>query len=388
MEKKPSLVRIKASSDMRSIGDEFVKALYAYDILQYSGREIKESGLISRGCLANELLCKKRSEGEEIKTVDKHWVDRFLLRHKKINLQKPKPLPIGRAAHSCKAVLIPFFDAYEKYCFKVKPIPQLMFNIDETSTVFSALSEEQVASSSSVPSSITPESSLPTSTSIILMTSADGCRYLAPILIPFKTIPAEYLLATTSTEVFIPTTSGHLTSSLFAELFKKIFLPEINKKRCAIGKQYDHAMLVMDGGVGHFSDEMKKVCRDSLIDLIKLPSHTSHILQPNDQFVFTSLKRNFSKATESGKATTAAERREAFIRTLKNGLSAASYPSTIIASWRICGLFPIEKNEVLNRLPDAPPQWAASQINPKRAPEGASYGAVYYSSDDGHQLFA
>ncbi|KAH7822021.1 uncharacterized protein MONOS_15989 [Monocercomonoides exilis] len=361
MEKKPSLVRIKASSDMRSIGDEFIKALYAYDILQYSGREIEESRLISRGCLvralkarkegrdlrkngrptlftkaeedefeerilediriginhtkrniiqmANELLCKKRSEGEEIKTVDKHWVDRFLLRHKKISLQKPKPLPIGRAAHSCKAVLIPFFDAYEKYFFKVKPIPQLMFNIDETSTVFSALLEEQVASSSSVPSSITPESSLPTSTSIIVMTSADGCRYLAPVLIHFKTIPAEYLLATTSTE-------------------------------------------------------------------------------PNDQFVFASLKRNFSKATESGKATTAAERREAFIRTLKNGLSAASYPSTIIASWRVCGLFPMDKNAVLNRLPDAPPQWAASQINPERAPECASFGAVYYSSDDDHQLFA
>ncbi|KAH7822209.1 putative DDE superfamily endonuclease [Monocercomonoides exilis] len=322
------------------------------------------------------MLQKKRNEGEECKSVDKHWTERFLQRHPEIVFAKPKALPIGRAAHSCRKVLIPFFDLYESYLNEEKPIPQLLFNIDETSTFFHKRKNDQVASSSSSPSVITPETSLPTATSIVFMCSADGCRYLTPIVIPYKTLPDEYKLATTSQEVFFPSTTGHVTSSLFFELFRICFLPEIIKKRIAIGEKYRHAALIMDGCVGHFTEEMKRLCKDNLVDLIKLPSHTSHIIQPNDQFIFANMKRVFARETESGQTTTASQKREVFTTILRDGLAAASYPSTIISSWKVTGLWPLDKSVVLKHLPENPPSCAENSVEPTKAPEGSNFGAI------------
>ncbi|KAH7818855.1 uncharacterized protein MONOS_16578 [Monocercomonoides exilis] len=302
MEKvKPSLARLLATSEMRSMKDDTIKVIYAYDILNFSEQEIEECKLISRGSLqraikarnegrkirkcgrptlftiseeddfeqqileearsgknptkkfieqmANELLLKKRKDDEDTKKVDKHWIDRFLTRHPKIELVKPKALPIGRVAHTCK--------------MQIKPLPQLIFNIDETSTSFSDSEQDLVASSSSTPSFFIAEPSLPSSTTIVFMTSADGCRYITPVLIPLKTIPHEYRLASTSLEL------------------------------------------------------------------------------SRDDYRIMESERNVAN----------------------------------------------EKEDILRHLPDSPPEWAQSEIEPKKAPEGASYGAVYRASDRLENLF-
>ncbi|KAH7818596.1 uncharacterized protein MONOS_8553 [Monocercomonoides exilis] len=202
------------------------------------------------------------------------------------------------------------------------------------------------------------------------MTSADGCRYLTPILIPFSTLPEEYKLGTTSHEVFIPTLSGHVTSAIFLDLFKKCVISEIRNKRIAVGKKEKHTVLIMDGGVGHFQTEILQLCKDNLIDLVKLPSHTSHILQPNDQYIFASMKRVFGKAKESGTTTSASSKREILIEILRNGLAAASYPETYKSSWKSTGLWPINPEKILSNLPDNPPEWVFPGVEPKSAPMG------------------
>ncbi|KAH7817598.1 uncharacterized protein MONOS_7807 [Monocercomonoides exilis] len=99
------------------------------------------------------------------------------------------------------------------------------------------------------------------------------------------------------------------------------------------------------------------------------------------------MKRVFSKSKDCGMVTSASARREAFVKVLKNGIAAASYPETIIASWRVSGMWPVNKEDILRHLPDSPPEWAQSEIEPKKAPEGASYGAVYRASDRLENLY-
>ncbi|KAH7818843.1 uncharacterized protein MONOS_12321 [Monocercomonoides exilis] len=434
-----SASRLCATAEIRELKDAHLKAIYLHNILNIPTREIARSQVLSRSSvqralaaekkrntpgksgrptlfdnsdeqylttviihdaehgtfhskmeitqMANDLLKTKRKEGDEVKTVDKHWVKRFLKRHIEISLAKPIALPLGRAAHTSKYSIVPFFDEVKKLFESVNPIPQLLLNLDETSTFSSKQQPELVASSSSTPSAVVPEVHLPTSTSIIFMTSADGCRYLTPILIPFSTLPEEYKLGTTSHEVFIPSLSDHVTSAIFLDMFKKCVITEIRNKRIVVGKREKHAVLIMDGGVGHFQPEILQLCKDNLIDLVKLPSHTSHILQPNDQYIFASMKRVIGKAKKSGTTTSASSKREIFIEILRNGLAAASYPETIKSSWKSTGLWPFNPEKILSNLPDNPPEWALPGVEPKSAPMGSSFGAVYYSSDDLSDLF-
>ncbi|KAH7827035.1 uncharacterized protein MONOS_9883 [Monocercomonoides exilis] len=332
--------------------------------------------------MANEIRREKRTEEEEVKSVDKHWPKRFIERYPKLALKKATKLPIGRAAHNSKQTIGPFFDKVAKFFSEVKIAPQLLFNLDETSTVFSKSSEDVVVPSSSSVQPIIPEPSLPNSTCIVFLTSADGVRYLTPILIPYSTIPKEYVEATTENEVFIPCSTGHMTTACFLDVFQKAILPSINEKRIAIGLQHNHAALVMDGGTGHFSTEIVKLCKDNLIDLIQLPSHTSHLLQPNDQYIFANMKKCFKKSTECGKTNTTSERRKEFISVLKEAIAMASFPSTIKASWRVTGLHPLNPDAVLAQLPEKPPEWAEIASSSNRAPEGAISGKIWLSSDD------
>ncbi|KAH7818861.1 uncharacterized protein MONOS_14013 [Monocercomonoides exilis] len=137
----------------------------------------------------------------------------------------------------------------------------------------------------------------------------------------------------------------------------------------------------MDGSVGHFDEEFKRLCRGNLIDMIKLPSHTSHILQPNDQFVFANMKKIFTKAKECGKTTSSSSKREAFVSILRNGLSSAGYPETIVASWKVSGRCPVDRSLIMKQLQENPPEWAESEVQPARAPEGSTFRAIYRASD-------
>eukprot|EP00770_Monocercomonoides_exilis_P013518 MONOS_13465.1-p1 / transcript=MONOS_13465.1 / gene=MONOS_13465 / organism=Monocercomonoides_exilis_PA203 / gene_product=unspecified product / transcript_product=unspecified product / location=Mono_scaffold00833:1741-2445(-) / protein_length=121 / sequence_SO=supercontig / SO=protein_coding / is_pseudo=false len=89
---------------------------------------------------------------------------RFIERYPKLALKKATKLPIGRAAHNSKQTIGSFFDKVAKFFSEVKIAPQLLFNLDETSTVFSKSSEDVVVQSSSSVQPIIPEPSFPNST--------------------------------------------------------------------------------------------------------------------------------------------------------------------------------------------------------------------------------
>ncbi|KAH7818856.1 uncharacterized protein MONOS_14969 [Monocercomonoides exilis] len=94
------------------------------------------------------------------------------------------------------------------------------------------------------------------------------------------------------------------------------------------------------------------------------------------------MKRIFSKSINCGKTTTASSKRDEFVSVLRNGLSVESYPETIKFSWKVCGMWPVDKTELLQRLLKNRPEYDVKEIEPQKAPEGASYGAIYRSSDD------
>ncbi|MCO5568934.1 hypothetical protein L7F22_022637 [Adiantum nelumboides] len=61
-----------------------------------------------------------------------------------------------------------------------------------------------------------------------------------------------------------------------------------------VGKEFRY-LLILDGHGSHVSLEVVEKAHNSGIDIVTLPAHTSHKLQPLDVFVFKSLKTHFRK---------------------------------------------------------------------------------------------
>jgi hypothetical protein len=93
---------------------------------------------------------------------------------------------------------------------------------------------------------------------------------------------------------------------------------------------------------------------DNKIDLLVLPPHTSHVLQPLDISIFQPLKRALATETDrlaaldSGRIPRV-EWTEAYIR----GREKAFTSKNIQTGWKATGLWPLSAFEVLNRLPQA-----------------------------------
>jgi hypothetical protein len=94
---------------------------------------------------------------------------------------------------------------------------------------------------------------------------------------------------------------------------------------------------------------------DNKIDLLVLPPHTSHVLQPLDISIFQPLKRALATETDRLAALDPGriprvEWTEAYIR----GREKAFTSKNIQIGWKATGLWPLSALEVLNRLPSTP----------------------------------
>jgi len=83
-----------------------------------------------------------------------------------------------------------------------------------------------------------------------------------------------------------------MNSEIFLEWFQSVFIPGADKYR-PIG--YNGPLfLILDGHTSHTSYEVIKAARDNNVELIRLPSHSTHMLQPLDLSVFGPLKTYWS----------------------------------------------------------------------------------------------
>jgi hypothetical protein len=115
----------------------------------------------------------------------------------------------------------------------------------------------------------------------------------------------------------------------------------------------EYRLLLCDGHDSHVSADFVSFCIQHRIDLILLPPHSSHLLQPLDVGVFSSLKRAISKQISrflrSGiRRIQKVEWVERFIIAREQGITKEN----IISGWRGAGLFPENMHRILSQLID------------------------------------
>ncbi|KAI5073619.1 hypothetical protein GOP47_0011632 [Adiantum capillus-veneris] len=112
---------------------------------------------------------------------------------------------------------------------------------------------------------------------------------------------------------------------------------------------FEHRHLrILDGHGSHVSLEVVAKAYDSGIDIVTLPAHTSHKLQPLDVSVFKSLKANFRKERAIWQQKTASSQAsKGELATIASKALTLSFTAeNIKARFRATGIWPLDANAV------------------------------------------
>ena len=128
--------------------------------------------------------------------------------------------------------------------------------------------------------------------SILECISASG-QYIRPLVI-FKgqEIQTSWFTEDDIPDWLIATSSKGWTANCIAlRWLKEVFLPETARK-LPTGRQAPR-LLILDGHGSHAHVEFMWECKQNDVELLFLPAHSSHVLQPLDLGTFSPLKSRY-----------------------------------------------------------------------------------------------
>ena len=147
--------------------------------------------------------------------------------------------------------------------------------------------------------------------------------------------------------MFANTTNGWFDVCTFSEWFHKLFLKHVQEKP---GKK----LLIGDNLASHLSYDVIETCKNNNIQFVCLPANATHLMQPLDLSYFSSLKQKWrtmltDKATQHPNLPLMD--RDSFPSMIKELMGKVDSKRLLPRGFEKCGLVPLNKNKVLDRLP-------------------------------------
>lgn len=146
---------------------------------------------------------------------------------------------------------------------------------------------------------------------------------------------------------FATSQNGWTSNNLGLHWLRTIFDPLTYEK--AGGRR---RLLIADGHGSHIQADFIAHCIEHDIDLLIMPPHCSHILQPLDVGVFAAFKRSHTSETHAiSRLSSQRLPRAEWIELLARAREKAVTKKNILAGWRGAGLSPAMPMRVLRNLP-------------------------------------
>jgi hypothetical protein len=178
----------------------------------------------------------------------------------------------------------------------------------------------------------------------VLITMVCACNAAGAFLPPMYIFPRKRMLDTLLNGA-PPDAIGFASPSGWtdSELFMKWLQHFAKSTGCS---PQDPHLILLDGHHSHKSSEAIEFCREHGIELLTLPPHTTHRLQPLDRTYFKPLKAAFNSEADTwmvsnpGRRITISDMAgisgKAFLKTAS--------PETAIRGFKTCGLWPYDPN--------------------------------------------
>ncbi|XP_031328883.1 uncharacterized protein LOC116159925 [Photinus pyralis] len=250
------------------------------------------------------------------------WIVGFCQRHN-ITLRQPEKCSMGRVMGFNKTQVQRFFDNLKELYEKRKYIPERIFNMDETglSTVPNKLPKVLTTKGKKLVSKVSSGERGQLITAVCCV-SASGI-YVPPALIfPRKRLKDELYLNAPPGTLKLISDSGFINTDLFYKWIKHF-------KTATNPTKESPVLLVLDNHSSHRDLQVIHYCKENHIDLLSLPPHASHRLQPLDVGFFGPLKTAYTNECDNW---------------------MVSNPGKVITQMQVAGLFNAAYSRVANLL--------------------------------------
>lgn len=220
-------------------------------------------------------------------TAGKDWYYNFIKRHPNISLRKPEGTSLNRINAFNESEVQIFIDNLISLKDKYKFDAESIYNVDETGIftvqknlkILASKRQKQVGKCISVERGIM--------TTVVCAFSASG-KYVPPFFIfKRKRMHDQLMKGSNNNMIAGISDSGWINENLFCDwLHHFIYFTKASKET--------PVLLILNNYESHISLESFMICRDNGINLITLPPHTSHKLQPLDLTFFGPLKSAYN----------------------------------------------------------------------------------------------
>jgi hypothetical protein len=292
-------------------------------------------------------VARQRSTNKPPKPPGKNWARAFEKRHPELKAIRMRAPDWDRYNIYDKAVH--WFEVIGKVLQDLAIVAENVYNMDETGVMLSLLGSVKVLVSKDDLRGYRGARVKRTVVTAIECVSADG-RYLNPMIIwPASTHRANWTTYPTPGWHYAYSESGYTDSIISLEWLKRVFDPQ-TKARAGQKPR----VLISDGFATHETLEILEFAIENNIILCRLPSHTSHKLQPCDVAVFAPVKaayRDEVERLERGGVGTIGKQHFTYL--YGPARERALTKRNILAGWKASGLYPFNPDKVLTDIPKA-----------------------------------
>jgi len=316
------------------------------------------------------IIARQRSTtAEAINPPGKNWPQAFHKRHPELKPKKVKAIDWNRHDRNIYDKITHWFEVIGKELHDPIIAPENVFNMDETGVMLSMLGSIKVLVGKDDPRDYRGAGVKREMVTAIECISADGKSLLPMIVWPAATHRSNWTTYPTPGWHYACSQSGYTDSKISLEWIKRVFDPQTK-----VRAHQKPRVLICDGFGTHETLEILEYCLENNIILCRIPSHTSHKLQPCDIGVFGPLKAAYRDEVERlyrGGANTVGK--EHFTSLYSPAREKALTSKNIMAGWIKAGLYPFNPDRVLRGIPKPPAELTIPKANEVRVwscPEG------------------
>jgi len=230
---------------------------------------------------------------DPIKPPNKNWPRAFEKHHPELKARRVRAIDWKRHENNIYVKIIHWFEVIGRVVQDPAILPENVYNMDETGVMLSMLGSVKVLVGKDDLRDYRGAGVKRTMVTAIECISADGRSLLPLIIWPASTHRSNWTTYPTPGWHYGHSENGYNDSKISLEWLTRVFDPQT--KGIANGKP---RVLICDGFGTHETLEILEFCFENNILLCRLPSHTSHKLQPCDVRVFAPLKTAYRDEVE------------------------------------------------------------------------------------------
>jgi hypothetical protein len=271
--------------------------------------------------------------------LGKRWMEGFLRRNPILRTKRARNIDSMRVNRATTQVIKDWFPRLAIPIISLIK-PENRYNMDESGIMEGMGANGLVVGSSNRRAIQKKQPGSRAWTSFIECISATGKALLPLVIFKGKSVQQQWFsadskeLSTYKDWKFTATENAWTSDETALEWLETVFLPQTTT--------LEPRLLILDGQGSHETTDFMYCCFENSVYLLFLPPHTSHVLQPLDLSVFSSLKSHYRKEVGFLSLLTDSSPvgKQNFLSCYATARKEALSAKIIKAGWKATGLWP------------------------------------------------